>query len=245
MIAPPHWQTIDFISDLHLQASEIETFELWQGYMQTTAAQAVFILGDLFEAWVGDDCAQQAGSFEAQCAQVLSQTASRLAVFFMRGNRDFLVGSQLAQETRFTLLDDPAVLEFSGTRYLLSHGDELCLDDVEYQQFRQQVRSAHWQQTFLAKPLPERQTIARQLREQSQARKDMHLPYADVDTQAACDWLQSADATVLIHGHTHRPADHAMSSQLKRVVLSDWDAKARRGEVLRLSESGLTRVGLF
>ncbi len=244
--APPGWLCVDFISDLHLHASEPATFRAWQNYMQATPAGAVFILGDLFEVWVGDD-SLQAGSFESQCAQLIRQTAARVPVFFMHGNRDFLVGSGLMAACNTSLLADPTVLIFDDKRWLLSHGDALCLDDVAYMQFRQQVRSPQWQQDFLAKPLAERQAIARALRQQSEARKLSGTDYADVDAQAARQLLQQANALTLIHGHTHQPAEHDLGDGLRRVVLSDWDAAATppRAEVLRLSGSGLLRIKLL
>ena len=244
-VAPPSWQSVDFISDLHLQASERATFDAWQRYMQTTPADAVFILGDLFEVWVGDD-ALQAGSFEDNCAQVIKQAAARMPVFFMHGNRDFLVGQGLMTACSTTLLADPTVLTFNTQRWLLSHGDALCIDDTAYMAFRQQVRSAEWQDTFLAKPLTERQLIARNLREQSEARKASGTHYADVDAAAARQWLAAANSAMLIHGHTHKPASHDLGNGLQRIVLTDWDTAATppRAEVLRLSTSGLTRITL-
>lgn len=237
--APATWRRVDFISDLHLQSSEPATFEVWQDYMQTTRADAVFILGDLFEVWVGDDALtpDPSACFEARCAQVLHAASQRLALFFLHGNRDFLLGSAFAQACGMTLLDDPTPLAFAGQRWLLSHGDALCLDDTDYQPFRAQVRSTPWQQAFLAKPLVERQAIARALRTQSETRKLSGMPYADVDNAAACNWLDAAQADTLIHGHTHHPADHALQQGRRRLVLSDWDAAATppRAEVLRLS----------
>jgi UDP-2,3-diacylglucosamine hydrolase len=246
LIAPLGWLKLDFISDLHLQASEPATFNAWQRYMQTTPADAVFILGDLFELWVGDDVMKERG-FEHQCAQVIAKAAARLPVFFMHGNRDFLVGNGLMAACNITLLADPAVLIFNHQRWLLSHGDALCLDDTAYMAFRQQVRSAEWQQVFLSKPLAERQAIARGLREQSEARKKSGVEYADVCAQAARQLLLEADATTLIHGHTHKPATHDLGNDLQRVVLSDWDAAATppRAEVLRLSSAGLQRIPLI
>jgi len=239
-------KSVDFISDLHLQASEPATFSAWQRYMQSTPADAVFILGDLFEVWVGDDLLEERG-FEYQCAQVIKQTAARVPTFFMHGNRDFLVGNDLMTACNTTLLADPTVLSFNHQRWLLSHGDALCLDDVDYMQFRQQVRSADWQQAFLAKPLAERQAIARDLRQQSEARKSSGADYADVDENTARQWLQQAESATLIHGHTHKPAMHDMGDGLQRVVLSDWDAAATlpRAEVLRLSAQGLHRISVL
>ena len=245
LTAKPGWQSVDFISDLHLQASEPATFMAWQRYMQTTLADAVFILGDLFEVWVGDDVLKERG-FDYQCAHVIEQTAARVPVFFMHGNRDFLVGPGWMAACNTTLLVDPTVLSFNQQRWLLSHGDALCLDDADYMQFRQQVRSADWQASFLAKPLTERQAIARGLRQQSEARKNAGATYADVDAQAARQWLEQANCPTLIHGHTHHPATHDLGHGLQRVVLSDWDmaAPTPRAEVLRLSAQGLQRISL-
>jgi UDP-2,3-diacylglucosamine hydrolase len=234
------WRVIDFISDLHLQAAEPANFDTWQRYMQHTHADAVFILGDLFEVWVGDDAATP-GSFEQQCATVIHSTAQRTPVFFMHGNRDFLVGAAFMAQCNATWLPDPTVLSFAGKHFVLSHGDALCLADTAYQQFRETVRSEPWQNDFLAKPLVERLAIARGLRAQSEAQKESALKsafeYADVDTTAAVTCLQAAQANHLIHGHTHRPADHVLPGRLHRVVLSDWDAGATppRAEVLRLA----------
>lgn len=241
IVAPPHWRNIDFISDLHLQASEAQTFDAWQGYMDRTRADAVFILGDLFEVWVGDDAAGfgETSSFESQCAAVLKHTSERIPVFFMHGNRDFLVGPALMARCSCTLLDDPTVLDFGGQRWLLSHGDELCLGDIDYLKFRAVVRSAPWQQDFLAKPLAKRRAIARDLRAQSEAKKQSAATYADVDADAARAWLGKADAAHMVHGHTHKPANHGLGHGLHRIVLSDWDMAAQppRAEVLRLSRA--------
>ena len=245
LTAEPTWQAGDFISDLHLHASEAATFHAWQHYMQATPADAVFILGDLFEVWVGDDSLQD-GSFESQCAQVIRQTALRAPVFFMHGNRDFLVGQGLMASCHATLLDDPTILIFNDKRWLLSHGDALCIDDLAYMQFRTQVRSPEWQRDFLTKPLAERQTTARGLRQQSEARKQSGAEYADVDTQAARQLLGDANALTLIHGHTHKPAEHDLGDGMRRVVLSDWDAAATppRAEAIRLTDEGLQRLTL-
>lgn len=249
--APPSWGTVDFISDLHLQAGDAATFAAWRDYMESTTADAVFILGDLFEVWVGDDAVAMAAdaqdSFEGRCARLLGQTAGRLALFFMHGNRDFLVGPGLMALCHTTLLADPTVLAFNQQRWLLSHGDALCLGDVDYLQFRREVRSPAWQRSFLARPLAERQAIARGLRAQSEARKQSGAAYADVDGSAAREQLEAARAQILIHGHTHRPAVHDLGHGYSRVVLSDWDAEAAvpRAEVLRLTANGLRRIPLL
>ena len=253
--APPSWRTVDFISDLHLQPSEPDTFEAWRHYLENTPADAVFILGDLFEAWVGDDVVGEdlyspSAGFETFCARAMGKAAGRLSLFFMHGNRDFLVGQALMDLCNSILLHDPTVLEFpagSGRRWLLSHGDALCLDDTDYMEFRRQVRGAEWQHAFLAKPLAERQEIARALRRQSEARKQSGAQYADVDAGATRQWLRAAKAATLIHGHTHKPAMHDLGDGNTRVVLSDWDlaAPVPRADALRLSaDGGLQRIAL-
>jgi UDP-2,3-diacylglucosamine hydrolase len=242
--AEPGWRTVDFISDLHLQVGEPATAGAWQRYMASTQADALFILGDLFEVWVGDDIMAATddpdAAFARQCQRILQATSRRLPVYFMLGNRDFLLGEPFARACGMTLLPDPTVLDFAGQRYLLSHGDELCLGDVAYQQFRVQVRQPAWQTQFLAKPLAERQAFARGLRAESAARKGSGATYADVDTAAALSCLHAHGASTLIHGHTHRPGEHVLDADakppLRRLVLSDWDAFAQppRLEVLRL-----------
>jgi UDP-2,3-diacylglucosamine hydrolase len=249
--APASWRTVDFISDLHLQASEKATFNAWQHYLQQTRADAVFILGDLFEVWVGDDVVNDAASspshFEAQCVHLLRAAGQRLALFFMHGNRDFLMGQTLMSRCHAQLLHDPCTLVFEQQRWLLSHGDALCLDDVPYQRFRQLARSAQWQADFLAKPLAERQAMARHMRQQSEANKQALVTLADADTAMTLRWLADAQARTLIHGHTHRPADHVLGGNQRRVVLSDWDVAASppRAQVLRLTASGLARMSVL
>ena len=248
--APASWAVVDFISDLHLRAQEPANFDAWARYLKSTPADAVFMLGDVFEVWVGDDVIDAEGGlsrrFETLCADETSAAGERVALFFMHGNRDFLVGQTLMNRCHATLLADPTVLQFAGQNWLLSHGDALCLADTEYLAFRQQVQQAPWQQAFLARPLAEREAIALALRAQSQARHKEGAAYAEVDSTAAIQWLQAAGAQTLIHGHTHRPGTHDLGQGLQRVVLSDWDAAARqpRAEVLRLSATGLQRLAL-
>ena len=246
LVAPSHWRTVDFLSDLHLQASEPDTLAAWHHYLQTTPADALFILGDLFEVWVGDDALDDPGSFESQACALLQAASRQRALFFLHGNRDFLIGPGFARHTGATLLHDPTVLVWQGQRLLLSHGDALCLDDVDYQRFRVQARSVQWQEHFLAQPLAQRRAQARGIRAESEARKQSGAVYADVDGPAAIAWLQAAHATTLVHGHTHRPAEHPLAPDVRRVVLSDWDAAAHppRADVLRLTPQGLERVAI-
>lgn len=264
--APAHWQAVDFVSDLHLHSADPDSFAGFQRYLQTRPAQradALFILGDLFEVWVGDDAlspqaddAQQPErGFLRACIALLNTHSHHTPTFFMAGNRDFLLGPAACAAAGMTALHDPTVLCFLGQRWLLSHGDALCLEDTDYQRFRREVRSPAWQQAFLARPLAEREALAAGMRARSEARKhalgqDAAL-WADVDPAAARQALQRAAAHTLIHGHTHRPAEHPLGSDgrggtWRRVVLSDWDLRATppRAGLLRLNAQGLNRLPL-
>ncbi|MET1114114.1 MAG: UDP-2,3-diacylglucosamine diphosphatase [Comamonas sp.] len=241
---PPGWQCIEFISDLHLQASAPHTVAAWLDYLTHTTADAVFMLGDLFEVWIGDDVLDDPDSFEARCCARMRAVSRQRALFFMQGNRDFLTGEKFAEYSGCTWLPDPTRFDFAGQRYLLSHGDALCIDDTDYQRFRALSRAAPWKQAFLQQPLEARRAQARGMRDQSSARQRQAPVYAELDAQASQDWLQAAGATTLIHGHTHRPADHALAAGLQRIVLSDWDLEATpaRAQVLRLTRAqGLQR----
>jgi UDP-2,3-diacylglucosamine hydrolase len=245
LAAGPTWRAVEVISDLHLQASEPATFQAWRSYMATSAADAIFILGDLFEVWPGDDVLDTPG-FAAECGRVLREATSRRPVFFLHGNRDFLVGDGFARATGVQFLADPTVLAFGGRRWLLTHGDALCLGDTEYLRFRAMVRDPAFQRRFLEQPLPVRQQVAQSLRSESESRKHSGALYADVDRDEALAWLAAASAGTLVHGHTHRPGEHALDTGHDRVVLTDWDLAARppRGEVLRLAATGVQRLPL-
>jgi UDP-2,3-diacylglucosamine hydrolase len=243
-VAPSHWQTIDLLSDIHLDAGEPETFQLWRSYLGNTPADAVFILGDLFEVWVGDDVLDTPQSFEHQCAEVLKAAGARLSLFLMAGNRDFLMGAALMARCNARAIDDPFTLVFGQQRIVLSHGDAQCIADTDYQAFRKLVRSPQWQQEFLGKPLSERRAIARSIRNQSESKKSSGEWYADVDAVAALELLKVHDAAVLIHGHTHRPGQVDLGNANMRWVLSDWVVKSTppRADVLRLTADGDSRV---
>lgn len=220
--APDSWATIDFISDLHLAADTPNAFEALARHLQHTPADAVFILGDLFEAWVGDDSRHH--GFEKQCADLLAEAASRRSVAFMPGNRDFLVGADLLRACGVMALADPTVLIAFGERVMLSHGDALCLGDVTYQRFRAMVRSPYWRDDFLARPLAVRERLAREIRHESERRKGEQLAgrLVDIDCAAAVRWMHEAAAPTLIHGHTHAPGSEEMAPGFTRHVLSDW-----------------------
>ncbi|WP_367067986.1 UDP-2,3-diacylglucosamine diphosphatase [Oryzisolibacter sp. LB2S] len=247
LAAPAGWRTVDFLADLHLEPAQPATLDALRRYLDATPADAVFFLGDLFEVWVGDDAMAEPGSFEGQCCALLAAAAARRALFFMHGNRDFLVGTAFTRQTGVGLLADPTVLSFAGRRWLLSHGDALCLNDVEYQRFRAVARNPEWQARLLARPLAERRAQGRSARSESEARKRSgSAVYADVDADAAVAWLRAARAQALIHGHTHLPADHVLAPGLARHVLTDWDLQAHppRAGVLRLTADGLQRLAV-
>ncbi len=246
---PRGWQTVDLVSDLHLNAAEPETAEAFFAYLAHTPCSALLVLGDLFEVWVGDDLpgpnspADHAETaFARHCCKGLVQAAERFPIYVMHGNRDFLLGPTFFASTHTTLLPDPTVVLGPHSSTLVTHGDAWCLDDHDYQTFRRQVRQDPWQRDFLAQPRPVREAVARQLRSQSEALKAAsraagrtQTAYADVDTPTAEHWLALTGATRLIHGHTHRPAVHALANGQQRWVLSDWDARpsSARLEVLR------------
>jgi UDP-2,3-diacylglucosamine hydrolase len=241
------WRSLDFISDLHLSESTPRTFEAWAGYMRSTPADALFILGDLFEVWVGDD-ARVPGSFAARAAAVLRDAASRRSVGFMAGNRDFLVGASMLRDCAVVALPDPTLVDAWGHRVLLTHGDALCLDDTDYLAFRSEVRTPAWRDAFLARPLAERETLARGMRDASEAAKRRKAPaqWADVDAAAAVAWMHAAGSRDMVHGHTHRPGSESLAPGYTRHVLSDWDCEAepQRAQVLRLTRDGFSRIGL-
>lgn len=241
LVAPAHWSTVECIADLHLQAREPATLAAWQRYLQTSRASAILILGDLLEAWVGDDALHEADGFEARCAAILRAASALRPIYFMVGNRDFLAGDAFLQASGMQGLADPTLLIWGAQRLLLSHGDALCLDDVQYQQFRTLSRQPAWQQQLLAQPLPVRRALAQQLRSESEQRKQSGAEYADADPHLTQQWLERAQAQVLIHGHTHRPADHALPDGRMRVVLSDWhcDSAQPRAQVLQLHADGI------
>lgn len=244
--APAHWRAVDVVSDLHLDVGEAHTAQAFADYLAGCDADALIILGDFFEVWVGDDVLSADVSHGPEAASrrfvqdmctTLRRCADQRPVYVMHGNRDFLYGRAFTAFTHTQLLNDPAVLDWGTHRVVLTHGDAWCLEDRDYLAFRAEVRSAAWQSAFLARPLPEREALARDLRARSEARKrDPQQTWADVDTDTARHALQVHQASLLVHGHTHRPREHDLGNGCRRVVLSDWDADAQppRAEVLRL-----------
>jgi UDP-2,3-diacylglucosamine hydrolase len=219
---------LTFLSDVHLQATEQSTFRAWADHLLQVQADAMFILGDLFEVWIGDDLLlDPQAEFERDCLQRINALSQRMPVYWMAGNRDFLLGDAACTAAGMQALNDPCVLHTADGNCVLSHGDALCLADTEYLDFRRMVRSPEWQQHFLAKPLHERLLAAQHMRAQSEARKATQSVWTDVDTNAAVNWLTQHQAFVLVHGHTHHPANHTLAPGLQRCVLSDWEADAQ------------------
>ncbi|MFT4255872.1 MAG: UDP-2,3-diacylglucosamine diphosphatase [Pseudoxanthomonas sp.] len=236
-----------FISDLHLDASRPAITSLFGRFLREEAmrADALYILGDLFEAWVGDDDTSEVG---AEVAAHLREVADAgVPVFFIRGNRDFLVGTDYAQRAGFRILPDPAVAMLYGKPVLLMHGDLLCSDDVAYQQFRAQTRDPAWQAQFLSQPLAARLAFAAKAREASVARQQEMLGGDKTRFETVTDVTPATveaafvryGIDTLIHGHTHRPAIHDLEvggHACRRVVLGDW---YEQGSVLRTDADGM------
>jgi UDP-2,3-diacylglucosamine hydrolase len=211
-----------FISDCHLDSGRPEIAQALIEFLQTRASGAsrLYILGDLFEVWLGDDDPAQE---QSQVIDSLRQLTSSCDVYFMAGNRDFLLGEAFANRVGMTLLDEPLLLQLGQLRVALLHGDSLCTDDYSYQAFRSMVRERRWIDDFLAKPLLERQQIAMQLRSDSiAAMSEKSSEIMDVNADAVAQCFRENRADVIIHGHTHRPATHYYESDLTRIVLGDW-----------------------
>jgi UDP-2,3-diacylglucosamine hydrolase len=217
-----------FISDLHLCTERPHINVLFSRFLDEVAhdAASLYILGDLFEYWVGDDQLDH-DPLARQVASQLANAARRgSSVYFMHGNRDFLIGERFAKAANCTLLKDPSPLALGDQRLLLLHGDTLCTDDLSYQQFRAQVRDPQWQADWLAKPYPERAELARTIRSRSNVEKSMKADaIMDVSSTAVAAAFEEHGCPVMIHGHTHRPAKHQLKVSGKactRWVLQDW-----------------------
>ena len=228
-----------FISDLHLSGEREEITELFINFLDQRAskADALYILGDLFEVWLGDDFIQP--GYQQSIAKMKQLADGGLPLFVMHGNRDFLMTEQFAELSGATLIEDPSIIELYGIPTLLMHGDTLCTDDIEYQKFRKMVRNPHFTADFLSKSIEERLAVAEKYREASKtetAAKAMDI--MDVNQQAVESVMLEHNIAQLIHGHTHRPAIHDFSihdKKMKRIVLGDW---YEQGSVLVCDESG-------
>ena len=213
---------LGFISDLHLSENTPSVTEGFFEFLKTAAQELshLYILGDLFEAWVGDDDDSQHAMSVMQ--KINHATRNGLEIFFIHGNRDFLCGQKFAEQSNLTLLPDPFFLNFFDQKIALSHGDNFCTEDLEYIKFKKEVRSEKWQQEFLQKTLDDRLKIASNMRDASQknnSNKDISI--MDVTPNAIQEFFAEHRIDLLIHGHTHRPNTHQINSGT-RIVLGDW-----------------------
>lgn len=233
-----------FISDLHLGAEQPHGVALFLDFVQHTApgADALYILGDLFEAWAGDD------DLDDPLHRTITGALQQLArggtrIYLMRGNRDLLMDKALEQACEATLLHDPALIELYGRPLLLTHGDLLCTDDLEYQAYRQQVHDPEFQRQFLAQPLQQRKAFIAQLRSRSQHEKQTKpSEIMDVNAEAVAAMLREHGYPLLIHGHTHRPGHHLHQvdgHRCERWVLGDWH---QHSDALRCDAAGCRRL---
>ncbi len=228
-----------FIADIHLGNEHPEISQRFCDFLygEASRATALYILGDLFEVWIGDDGNQPEHAAAITALQQLTQ--SGVPVYVMHGNRDFLLGPQFATETGCTLIDDPVVIDLYGKPTLLMHGDSLCTDDHEYLQFRAQMRNPAWQQQFLSQSVEQRLATARHYREESRRRNQGKTQeIMDVNATAVVEAMKAHGISQLIHGHTHRPALHELTVDLhpaQRIVLGDW---YQQQSVLRCDASG-------
>ncbi len=219
--------TIAFISDLHLSAERPASISLFKDFIEKSVVlmDELYILGDFFDYWVGDDCTAALG-FEL-VENLLKQTVDKgTPITFIAGNRDFLVGDEFSQRTGVKLISDETVIELNDQRVLLAHGDVYCTDDLEHMAARNTLLSQTWQREFLEKPLEQRLAFAQSLRMQSEeAKKNKSMDIMDVNQQAIVNAMEKHSADLLIHGHTHRPYVHRLTvnnQERRRYVLGDW-----------------------
>lgn len=233
-----------FISDIHLQADAPHTAQAFFDFLrQACDIPQLYLLGDLFEYWAGDDDLD--APFNASVVTALRALHDAgVAIFWVAGNRDFLIGERFAKAAGMTLLADPSVITVAGRRVVIAHGDLQCTDDAEYQAFRTRVRGVQWQHDFLAQPLAQRLALIGNMREGSRlAQRGKTMAIMDVNAQAIESLFAQSGADLMIHGHTHRPARHmhvVNGVQHERHVLPDWDCKTtvQRGGGLTIDATG-------
>lgn len=231
-----------FISDLHLSTERPQISALFLDFLRQQAlnAEALYILGDLFEYWIGDDVIAQP-EYAPIVSALRTFTQAGVPLYLMHGNRDFLLGEEFCRATGATLLPDPTLIDLYGQETLLMHGDLLCTDDVEYQAVRTRIRDPRFIQGFLSKPAAERDAVVRDYRAQSKAVTEQKSPQImDVNTHTVVETMQRHRVQRLIHGHTHRPATHRHVCGT-RIVLGDW---YEQGSVLRCDRDGCTLTAL-
>jgi len=234
-----------FISDLHIDASRPPIVRQFLSFLevQAASAEALYILGDLFESWVGDDDPDSAQA--AAIAGIRTLTSNGVPCFVMHGNRDFLLSTRFCRDSGAELLFDPVMVTLYGERILVMHGDALCTDDQAYQRLRATVRDPDWQRRFLALSVKARRALAGAARVGSQAHTAaMEYAITDVNAESVAKVLRGSGSTTLLHGHTHRPAIHAIEVDGRpctRIVLGDW---YDQGSLLRWDQNGPELVSL-
>ena len=232
-----------FISDTHLdpERPQATTLLLETLANRVAGADCLYLLGDIFEYWIGDDAVSDMASEVARATTALTETGTK--VYFMPGNRDFLLGKAYATLANWEIIADPTEIVINDTPILLMHGDSLCTDDLAYQTFRKQVRDPAWQQDFLSRTIVERINMAKQARAESKDyTADADSNIMDVNTTAVLHAFAESNAKILIHGHTHRPDTHSLAIEgesLQRIVLGDW---YQGGWLIEASKNGLELI---
>ena len=240
-------RTTLFISDLHLSEARPSVNALFFRFLETAApeAETLYILGDLFDYWVGDDQLDHDVMGREVAAALKRVSSSGTKIFLMHGNRDFLIGARFAEAAGLALLGDPTSIELNSQRLLLLHGDTLCTDDITYQRFRLQARDPAWQREILAKPYAARQALAVSIRMQSDSEKSGKADEIMDVTQSSVDAMfRNHHYPTIIHGHTHRPTTHEHNvdgHRCQRWVTADWH---ERGEFLQAADGVLSRISI-
>ena len=238
-----------FISDLHLDETRPHTTALFQSFAEdlkdNDPQTELYILGDLFESWIGDDYENKL--HDEVKTTLKSLTRSGIKVFFLYGNRDFLIGEEFLSETGVELLIDPFLLKSNGETILLTHGDQMCIDDVEYQTFRSIVRNPDWQKDFLNFPISKRLKIAGETKDASkQSKQEKSMEIMDVNEEEVLRVFKQHEVNTMIHGHTHRPMKHEFKidgNLCSRYVLGDWNKTSAM--ILQWSKESLELIDLI
>jgi len=234
-----------FISDLHLERIESSITNIFTEFLDDlNQNDSLYILGDLFESWIGDDNVTELSQYISD--QLLSLSERNISVAIMHGNRDFLIGEDFCKASSIELINDPRIIEIDTKKVMLTHGDELCTDDKEYQAFRSVVRNPLWQKDFLNFPISKREKIAGEAKDASKdSKENKAMEIMDVNTDAVLKAFNDHPVEIMIHGHTHRPNIHKISNEerkLTRYVLGDWSKNS--AIILKWNEAEVELIDL-
>ena len=234
-----------FISDLHLERIESSITNIFTEFLDDlNQNDSLYILGDLFESWIGDDNVTELSQYISD--QLLSLSGRNISVAIMHGNRDFLIGEDFCKASSIELINDPRIIEIDTKKVMLTHGDELCTDDKEYQAFRSVVRNPLWQKDFLNFPISKREKIAGEAKDASKdSKENKAMEIMDVNTDAVLKAFNDHPVEIMIHGHTHRPNIHKISNEdrkLTRYVLGDWSKNS--AIILKWNEAEVELIDL-